>query len=386
MARARWYWRIALVCVGVLVCGISALSPAMAQTTTGAFLGTVTDSSGGVLAGAQVTASNGETGMKRSATTGADGKFVISQLPPDSYSITVTMTGFATLVRGGMTLTVGQQANLSLALQVGAVSQQVTITEEVPIVETTQSAVSGVVEEKRITDLPLNGRDFTQLALVEPSVVSVRNAASGNVSAGFGTRVSVAGSRPDQTGWLLDGVNIRGTSQFGTPGSAGGGVMGVEAVREFQVLTTNYSPEFGGTSGGVINMVTKSGTNQLHGSAYEFLRNSDLDARNFFDVQKPSFKRNQFGGSLGGPIRKDKTFFFGNYEGLRQPLGLTSNAIVPDANAHLGLVPVRGGLQQVTIAPSIAPILNLWPLPNGGAVGGVNSGFGTLLTPGNQVT
>ena len=263
------------------------------------------------------------------------------------------MDGFETLVRSGMTLAVGQQANLTLAMQVGAVTQQVTITGEAPIVETTQSAVAGVVDEKRIADLPLNGRDFTQLALIEPSVVSVRNAASGSVTNGFGTKLSVAEfARPDQTGWLLDGMNIRGTSQFGTPGSAGGGIMGVEAVREFQVLTTNYSPEFGGTSGGVINMVTKSGTNQLHGSAYEFLRNSDLDARNFFDVTKPSFKRNQFGGSLGGPIRKDKTFFFGNYEGLRQPLGLTSNAIVPDAAAHQGV-----------IAPEIVPFMNLWPLP-----------------------
>src|SRR5262249_17536429 len=162
-------------------------------------------------------------------------------------------------------LTVGQTASLPLSLQVGAVSQQVTITEEAPIVETTQSSVSGVVEEKRITALPLNGRDFTQLALVEPAIISLRNTTSGEISKGFGTRISVAGSRPDQTGWLLDGLNIKGGTQFGTPGSAGGGLMGVDGVREFQVLTTNYSSAFGGTSGGVINMVTKSGTNELHG-------------------------------------------------------------------------------------------------------------------------
>ena len=363
--------------------------PSMAQTTTAAFQGTVTDSTGGVIAGAQVTASNLETGMKRTATTNAEGRYLLNQLPPGSYQITASMDGFETLVRNGITLTIGQQANLSLAMKVGSVTEQVTVNGEAPIVETSQSAVAGVVEEKRITDLPLNGRDFTQLALVEPSVVSLRNTGAGEVSKGFGTRVSVAGSRPDQTGWLLDGLNIRGTTQFGTPGSAGGGLMGVDGVREFQVLTTNYSSEFGGTSGGVINMVTKSGTNEFHGSAYEFLRNSDLDARNFFDVRKPAFKRNQFGASLGGPIRKDKTFFFGNYEGLRQPLGLTNVAQVPDANAHQGLVPDPknpGNLLRVPLAPSIVPILNLWPLPNGAAVGGANSGTGTLLSSGNQST
>src|SRR5438552_6206126 len=262
-----------------------------AQTTTAAFQGTVTDSSAAVLPGAQVTASNVETGLKRTTITNETGRFLLSQLPPGSYEITVSLPGFETLVRKGMTLTVGQQANLTLSMKVGAVDQQVVVTGDAPIVETWQSSVSGVVEEKRITELPLNGRDFTQLALVEPSVISLRNTGTGEVSRGFGSRLSVAGSRPDQTGWLLDGMNIRSSTQFGTPGSAGGGIMGVDGVREFQVLTTNYSSEFGGTSGGVINMVTKSGTNQLHGSAYEFLRNSDLDARNFFDVQKPSIKR-----------------------------------------------------------------------------------------------
>jgi outer membrane receptor protein involved in Fe transport len=349
-----------------------------AQTTTASFQGTVTDSSAAVLPGAQITASNVETGLKRSTITNETGRFLLSELPPGSYEIAVTLPGFETLVRKGMTLTIGQQANLTLSMNVGAIDQQVVVTGDAPIVETTQSSVAGVVEEKRITELPLNGRDFTQLALVEPAVVSLRNTGSGEIGRGFGTRMSVAGSRPDQTSWLLDGMNIKGSTQFGTPGSAGGGLLGVDGVREFQVLTTNYSAEFGGTSGGVVNMVTKSGTNQLHGTVYEFLRNSALDAAawedNAFGNGKPPFKRNQFGFSVGGPIRKDQTFFFFNYEGLRQPKGLTNVAFVPDENVHKGLVPNANGtgLQQVRIADSIAEILKLWPTPNvPGSVGGV---------------
>jgi outer membrane receptor protein involved in Fe transport len=356
-----------------------AASFSTAQTITAAFQGTVTDSSGAVLPGAQVTASNVETGLKRTTTTGDEGRFLLSELPPGSYEITVTLAGFETLVRKGLTLTVGQQASLALAMKVGAVGEQLVVTGDAPIVETTQSSVAGVVEERRITELPLNGRDFTQLALVEPAVVSLRNTGSGEVGRGFGVRMSVAGSRPDQTSWLLDGMNIKGSTQFGTPGSAGGGLLGVDGVREFQVLTTNYSSEFGGTSGGVVNMVTKSGTNQFHGTVYEFLRNSALDAAawedNAFGNGKPPFKRNQFGFSLGGPIRKDRTFFFFNYEGLRQPKGFTKVGVVPDENAHKGLVPALNGsgLQQVKIADSIADLLKLWPTPNvpGSSAGGV---------------
>ena len=238
-----------------------------------------------------------------------------------------------------------------------------------------------MVDEKRIEDLPLNGRDFSRLPLVQPGVAAVRN---GDVIAakGYGTRISMGGSRVDQTAWLLDGTNIRSPGSFGVPGSAAGLMLGVESVREFQVLTSDYSAEFGGTSGGVINMVTKSGTNGLHGSVFEFLRNSDLDARNFFDQAKPSFKRNQFGGALGGPIHKDRTFFFGNYEGLRQRQGVTQVSTVPDANARQGLVSAPGGgFQQATIAPEIRPYLALWPIPNGSLLGG---GIATLFAPANS--
>ena len=342
-----------------------------AQTTTATVAGVVTDESGAVLPGAQVTVTNTATGVRRSVTTDGAGRFSAPQLEPGPYEVSATMKGFETMVREGITLALGQEANLNLPMKVGAVTEQVTVTAEAPLVNTSSSSVAGVVDEKRIEDLPLNGRDFSQLPLVQPGVSSFRNG-SVAVSKGYGARIAMSGSRADQTLWLLDGTNMNSPTNFGTPGSPAGVMMGVEAVREFQVLTSDYNAELGGTSGGVINMITKSGTNSLHGSAYEFLRNSDLDARNFFDIPtKPAFKRNQFGASIGGPIRKDKTFFFGNYEGLRQRQGVTLVSTLPDVNARKGVLPT----QTVTVAPEIQPFLNILPLPNGPELGG---GIATL--------
>ena len=336
------------------------------QAQTATLSGTIVDPSGAAIPSAQASVANTETGIQRMAQTDERGRFTVPQLSPGSYQLTVTREGFETLVRNGITLTVGQEAILNLTLTMGAVTEQVTVTGEAPLVNTSTSSVSGVVEEKRIEDLPLNGRDFSQLPLVQPGVYALRQTDQTATTKGYGTRVSMAGSRPDQTAWLLDGTNIKSMANFGTPGSAAGVMLGVDAVREFQVLTSNYSAEYGGTSGGVINMVTKSGTNGLHGSLYEYLRNSDLDARSFIDVSKPAFKRNQFGGALGGPIKKDRTFFFGNYEGLRQRLGITEQSTVPDATFHKGILPDGTQLQ---IAPEIQPYLDQWPLPNGAAVG-----------------
>lgn len=354
---------------------------ALAQTTTATLSGNVTDDTGAVLPNAHAVVMNTDTGVQRTVSTDEKGFFRVAELPPGPYQVNVSLAGFETLVRKGITLAVGQSTNVAFAMKVGAVSQQLTVTAEAPLVNTSTSAVAGVVEEKRIEELPLNGRDFSQLPLVQPGVTAIRNA-DVTVTKGYGARISIGGSRPDQTAWLLDGTNIRNSSNFGTPGSAAGVMLGVDAVREFQVLTSNYSAEVGGTSGGVINMVTKSGTNALHGSVYEYLRNSDLDARNFFDQVKPSFKRNQFGGSVGGPIKKDRTFFFGNYEGLRQRQGVTQVATVPDLNVHRGLIPAAGGgLQQVAIAPEIQPYLNLYPLANGPSKGG---GIATLFQVANS--
>lgn len=362
-----------------------------AQAQNATLTGTVADESGAMMPGVEITVKNTETGIARSTTSDAQGRWNIPSLNPGTYDITSTLTGFDTLVRQGVTLTVGQIVNLPLSMKVGSVSEQVTVTGEAPLVDVSTSNVSGVVEERRIQELPLNGRDFSQLALVQPAAVSVRFSDQG-ASKGFGTRVALAGSRVDQTGWQLDGTNINSVGNFGTPGSASGVMMGVDAVREFRVLSGGYSAEFGGYSGGMIQMVTKSGTNQYHGTAYEYLRNDNLDAANYFNNAKPDvpgrpaaekkaeFRRNQFGGSVGGPIRRDKAFFFGNFEALRQATtGDSLVEAVPDANAHRGILP-NG--TQVAVAPSIRPYLDLYPLPNGPDLG---DGKAQLFTPTDRI-
>ena len=345
------------------------LGPASrAQTNAARVSGVVTDETAAVLPGVQLTIRNVETGAARTAFSNQVGRYVAPELPPGSYEITATMTGFETLVRSGITLTVAQDAVINLRMQVGSVSTQVTVTGEAPLVDTTTSGVSGVVEERRITELPLNGRDFSQLALVQPAALSVRTATEG-ASKGFGTRLSLGGSRPMDTGWSLDGTNVNSTGNFATPGSAAGGILGVDAIREFRVVTGGgYSAEYGGYSGGVVQMVTKSGTNQIHGTAFGLHRNDNLDSRSFFDAEKPEFRRNQFGGSLGGRVKRDKLFFFGTYEGLRQAkVGETQVERVPDLDIRRGILPDG---RQVQIAPNIKPYLDLWPLPNGPSLGG----------------
>jgi outer membrane receptor protein involved in Fe transport len=357
------FGRLALV---LSVIGFAGSSLLFGQTANiGA---TVTDQSGGLIPDAQVTVASLDTGSQRASVTDERGRILIPQLPPGRYQVTVTKEGFETLVRSGITLTVGQSANFTLSLIVGAVNQQVTVSGEAPLVDTSSSSVSGVIEERRIQELPLNGRDFTQLALVEAGVQAARTTSS-TVQKGFGERIVIAGSKADQTGWLLDGTNIKSMSNFGTPGSASGLLLGVDAIREFQVLATNYTAEYGGGSGGLISMVVKSGTNELHGTVFEVHRNDNLDARNYFDVGKPPFVRNQFGFSLGGPIKTNRTFFFGNFEALRSREAFTSRSVVPDENVRRGLIPNgTGGFTQVQVSPSIAPYLPQWPVPSHGLI------------------
>ncbi len=376
-----------VICAVVIVCGLSQES--MAQTSTARITGLVSDATGGVVPGVDIVVRNVETGIQRSFSTDESGRYSAPELVPGSYEITATLVGFDTLVRSGITLTVGQQVSINLTMQVGAITQQVTVTGEAPLVNTTTSGVSGVVEERRISELPLNGRDFSSLALVQPGVFSIRNASEG-ANKGYGTRVSMAGSRPMETGWVLDGSSINSVGNFGTPGAASDVVMGVDSVREFRVVSGGgYGADLGAHSGGVIQMVTKSGTNSLHGSVYEFLRNDNVDAtrwaNNRANKEKPEFRRNQFGASLGGPIARDKVFFFGNVEGLRQArVGDIRTDLVPDANVHNGLIPDgEGGLKQVEIAASVKPYLDLWPLPNGPLLG---DGVGRRFTPTTNIT
>jgi carboxypeptidase family protein/TonB-dependent receptor-like protein len=367
-------------CVCVVAAGLWLASAAMAQTSA-RISGLVTDETGAVLPGVQITVKNVATGISRSLATNDRGRYVVPDLQPGPYEVTATMSGFETLVRSGITLAVGDDAPINMMMKVGAVTTAVTVTGEAPLVNTTSSGVSGVVEEKRITELPLNGRDFGQLALVQPGALDVRTAAAGDSSKGFGTRLSLSGSRPMDTGYSLDGTNVNSVGNFATPGSAAGVVLGVDAIREFRVITGGgYSAEYGGYSGGMVQMVTKSGTNQFHGTGFILHRSDKFDANtwesNKGNLKKGEFRRTQFGGSFGGPVRKDKAFFFGAYEGLRQPKNVTDITDTLDENSHKGILPNGTTVQ---IAPSIKPYLDLWPLPSGGVSRG--NGSAQRFTP-----
>jgi outer membrane receptor protein involved in Fe transport len=351
--------------IGVVSLGTSSLE---AQLTTATISGTVTDASGGVIPGASVSVLQVETGSVRTTVSDDEGRYRVPLLQPGAYEVSAELVGFQTAVRSGITLAVGGRAVIDLSLNVGAISERVIVEGEAALVETTTSAISGLVDDKKIRDLPLNGRSFEQLALLQTGV-SIFHSANTDSTVGTGTKFSVAGSRPAHNNFMLDGISIN-DSASSTPGSASGSNLGVEGIREFKVLTSSYSAAYGRNSGATINIVTKSGTNQLHGSVFYFHRNSALDARNFFDIDPinftersdaAEFKRNQFGFSLGGPIVEDKTFIFGTYEGLRERLGLPNVGIVITEDARNGILPTG----NVTVADSVKPFFPFIPLPNG---------------------
>jgi Carboxypeptidase regulatory-like domain/TonB dependent receptor-like, beta-barrel/TonB-dependent Receptor Plug Domain len=319
---------------------------AYAQVAGGTLTGSVTDSSGLVIPGAEVSIKNIATGLTRDVTTDAAGFYTAPNLLPGTYDVSATALGFATELRTGITLTVGAQQVLNLTLRVGAVTEKVEVAGQAPTVQLATSTISAVVNSTTVRELPLNGRSWTDLATLQPGVTAIQTQASFSVGAdrgnrGFGAEVAVAGSRPEQSNYRLDGVSINDMHNS-APGSILGGDLGVDAIEEFSVLTSNYSAEYGRSSGGVVNAITRSGTNQFHGGVYEFLRNSSLDARNFFDYTSPnrlpSFRRNQFGAEAGGPIRKDKLFVFGDYEGIRQSLGISTPVFVPSAAVRNGVL------------------------------------------------
>ena len=356
----------------VAVFGMGSLPSAFAQVTTATISGIARDGSGAVLPAAKVTVRNVQTGATRVLTTDEGGRYRAPQLPLGSYEIEAELSGFKTEVRRGIDLTVGREAVVDFVLQVGDVTEQVTVTAEAPVLETTSAAVSGLVDERKLRDLPLNTRSMEQFVFLMPTAISYSHY-SGTLNVGFTPKISVAGSRTDQNVFLLDGTDINDYAGD-TPGSSAGIMAGVETIKEYQVLTHNFSAEFGRSTGAVVNMATRTGTNELHGSAFEFLRNDVLDARNYFDRGIPPFRRNQFGGLLGGPIQRDRLFFMGSYEGLRQRLGVTNTSFVPDDNARQGILPT----QTVAIHPAVRPYLDLYPRPNGPIVGG---GVATFIWP-----
>jgi hypothetical protein len=334
------------------------------QASTATILGIVHDTSGASIPGAPVTIKNLETGLVRAVSTDEAGRYYAPSLPIGRYEVSVQKEGFDTEVRTGIELTVGREAVVDLALKVGEVRQRVVVTGDATLVETTNATLSSLVDNEQIRDLPLNGRGFEQLALFQPGVLATGVSSFGPLQGG-GQQKVINGGRPEQNLFLLDGTDINDMFGKGT-GDAAGVTLGVDAIQEYKVLTNAYGAEYGRAAAGVIVAVTKSGTNQFHGTAFEFLRNSDLDSRGFFDVgSPPPFKRNQFGGTVGGPIKRDKVFFLGSYEGLRQRLGNTVVDTVPDALAHQGMIPVNGKLTNVGVSLATAPYLALLPLPNG---------------------
>ncbi|HEY1767421.1 MAG TPA: carboxypeptidase-like regulatory domain-containing protein [Terracidiphilus sp.] len=355
---------------------------APAQTSSG-LAGWVSDPSGAGIAGASVTARNAGTGMERTTTTDGAGRFRIPGLPVGDYEIIARKPGFAEEIRTGIHLLVGQEAAADLRLQVGRVQQQVTVDADAPAVNVTTADVSGLVGEKEIKDLPLNGRSFDELMTLNPGSVNFTAEKAGGVGVSnstVGNNFSVSGNRPQQNLYLLNGIEFTGAAENNMqPGGTSQELLGVDAVREFNVLRDTYGAEFGKRPGAQVLIVTQGGTNHLHGSVYEFLRNNDLDAPNFFDQgSAPPFQRNQFGGSLGGPLERNKTFLFGNVEGLTQHLHQTSVALVPDNNARNGILP---GNVHVGVAPAVVPFLSLWPTPSPSApdFGGIAEAFGSPL-------
>src|SRR6202049_2172956 len=311
---------------------------ANAQAAGGSLSGTVTNESGAAMPNVQVSLKDRAAGATRVVTTDIAGFYTAPDLPPASYEMTVSKGGFTTQVWTSITVAVGAERVLNVVLHAGRPENVVRMAAPVAPVSQASSAVGGNVNSSTVRNTPLNGRDWAQLATLQAGVTGVQNGSAtggGNTDRGFGAAVSTSGARPDQNSYRLDGISINDYSN-GAPGSVLGDNLGIDAVEQVSVLGSNYPADYGRTSGGVINAVTRSGTKAFHGDIYEFFRNSTLDARNFFDARIPPFKRNQFGGSAGGPLQTDRMFIFGDYEGLRQSLGVSTVDTVPSA-AALGL-------------------------------------------------
>ncbi len=341
-----------------------------AQRTSGVIGGRVADQREGLIARASVVLVQSETQLRRESRTDDQGRYRFSGLPSGTYEVRATVSGFKTGVKTGLILTVAQELVADFVLEVGGVTDEVTVVAEETPVSTQGAAIDEIVSERQVRDLPLNGRDLTQLIFLQKGVVESRGSTR-DVNVGFGKKVSVAGARPDQNLFIIDGTDANDALN-NTPAAATGHVTGAETVKEFRVSTNTTSAEFGRSVGGVFNVITKSGTNDIHGSGFWFHRNDNFDARNFFDAQKPEFRRNQFGGTLGGPIARNRTFFFGSYEGLRENKGVTQVAFVPDMGIRKASAgdqihfPASG--ETEVLRSEALPLLSLYPLPTGPAV------------------
>ena len=361
MSSNLMHSRAGTLCVLITaLAGIGLIAPQRlaGQGATATILGTVTDPSGAAIGDASVQVRNIGTGISQATTADAQGRFRVSDLGVGEYEVQASKPGFSTLVHKGITLTVGSQNVVDFALAVGQTQQTVTVEGQVSQVETTNSAVGALMDQTQMRELPLNGRNFQQLIYLAPGVQVITSTAPIGRQ-GKEASMSAAGSRPEGQAILLDDEDLQNFYRRGV-GTVTGTSLGIEAIAEFQTLTNTYSAQFGG-NGVVINSVSKSGTNAFHGSAYDFLRNSAMDARSPFDPgsSPPPFRKNQFGASAGGPIKKNKMFFFGNYEAIRQLLGESKPITVPDANHRTAAATVT----DPAVAAAIAGTLALYPLP-----------------------
>src|SRR5438552_6841900 len=377
--------RLATLFIGVL--GGLALTSALAfgQEFSATMSGVVHDATGGLIPGVSVTAKHTESGLTRTVITNETGGYRMPALPVGAYEVTAELSGFKQQVRRGVVLVVTQEAVVNFTLEVGDLKEQITVTEDAPLVNTTLSSTSGLVSREQIKDLPLNGRSFLELMTLNSGVIANRS----NTTDSAVPSLSIAARRPDSNRFTMNGMDYVGNNAGGTytaPQGISGFLLGVDAVREFNVLGHTYGAEYGKRAGAQVTIVTTSGTNQWHGSVFEYLRNSALDSRNFFDVANapdptpvPQFQRNQFGGSLGGPIRRDKMFVFGNYEGFRERLGVSQFGYVPSTQVRQGFIPCyiaypdtpaacpdRGAyVSAPSLQPRMLPFFRYWPSPNG---------------------
>jgi len=379
--------RCVLFCLSAaMIVLLLSAQPLWAQAETATISGTATDSSGAALVNASVQATNPATGVSQSTVTNAQGHYTISQLPVGTYDVQASLAGFQTVVRKGITLSVGAAPVVDFSLPVGNISQTVNVEGNVSQVQTQTPEISTLVSPQQMRDMPLNGRNFEQLITLAPGVATVpasENLANFVVGRMYGAQdnYSVSGSRPTGQAFLLDGTDIRDFWEHATGSGYAGTSLGVEAIGQFQVLTNTYNAQFAG-NGVVINAASRSGTNDLHGGAYEYFRNNHLDSAALSDKDAsilaadagsslpspPPFTRNQFGGALGGPIKKDKLFFFGNYEGLREklvtsfaptymPMGYEMNGELPCSVMAAGVAPCAAGPYSGTPGSATNPLV-----------------------------
>jgi hypothetical protein len=363
----------AMLLIGVCGVGVTRLG---AQGATATILGTVTDASGAAVPDASVQVKNTATGITQSATSDPQGRFRVSEIGVGDYEVQASKMGFQTTVHKGITLAVGSQVVVDFSLAVGQQTQTVTVEGQVAEVETTNAAISTFTSEQQMRELPLNGRNFEQLILLAPGVATVTW--SLNPLQGRGEQYSVAGGRPEGQAILLDDENLQSYFNNGMS-SVTGSSLGVEAIGEFQTLTNAYGAQFGG-NGAVINAVSKSGANTFHGSAFDFIRNSAMDDRNFFAASSspPAYRRNQYGGSVGGPVKKDKAFFFVDYEGIRSLFEEDKVATVPNCPAACTITATNP-----TTATAIADTLAIYPKPT--TLTAPGSSLGYAPTSGSQI-